>query len=124
KKTRKPDTEEVLGLWEGRFVSDSTLSPVMFRFRYYMDQGVLKCKYIFGGVLPGTSKVKFTPQHMDMFDFTGQLFHDEIGMVRNDVMVGQYCGMKSPIFDLLGRAPGFLRREPDRFCLPYLLRRV
>lgn len=124
KKTRKPETEEVLGLWEGRFISDSTLSPVMFRFRYYMDQGVLKCRYVFGGVLPGTSKVKFTPQHMDMFDFTGQLFHDEIGMVGKDVMVGQYCSMKSPLFDLLSRAPGFLRKEPDRVCLPYLLRRV
>jgi len=123
-KARKPDVEEVLGVWEGRMISDSSLSPVMFRFRYYKDQGELKCNYVFGGFLPGTSKVKFAPENMEMFDLTGQLFHDEIRMVRKDVMIGEYCSTDSPIFALLGRASGFLMKEPDKVCLPYLLRRV
>ncbi len=124
KKSRKPDVKEVLGLWEGKLISDSTLSPVQFRFRYYIDQGELKCKYIFGGILPGTSTTRFTEKEFLMFDFTGQLFHDQIRMVRKDVMVGKYCSMASPLFKTLERAAGFIMKDNDRVCLPYLLRRI
>ena len=123
-KSRRPDPDEVLGRWEGRLISDSTLSPTLFRFRYYKDQGVLKCKYIFGGVLPGTSDVLFTEDMMLMFDFTGQLLHDELRLVRKDFMVGKYCAGDSPILKLLERAPGFLMKDDSRLCLPYALRRV
>jgi hypothetical protein len=123
-KARKPDPEEVLGRWEGRLVSDSTPSPTLFRFRFYKDQSELKCKYIFGGVLPGTSDVKFTEDMMLMFDFTGQLLHDELRMVRKDFMVGKYCAPNSPIIKLMERAPGFLMKDDNRLCLPYILRRV
>ncbi|MBI3023096.1 MAG: GMC family oxidoreductase, partial [Thaumarchaeota archaeon] len=123
-KARRPGTDEVLGQWEGRLVSDSTLSPVMFRFRYYKKGGELKCDYIFGGILPGTSEIKFSQEMMLMFDFTGQLFHDEIRMVRRDLMLGRYCSMSSPLFKLLERAPSFIMKDGDRLCLPYLIRRV
>lgn len=124
KKARKPDAKEVLGIWEGKLISDSTLSPVQFRFRYYIDQGELKCKYIFGGFLPGTSTTRFSEKDLLMFDFTGQLFHDQIRIVRKDVMVGKYCSMESPIFKALGRSAGFIMKDNDRECLPYLLRRI
>ncbi len=124
KKATKPGIDEVLGIWEGKLVSDSTLSEVLFRFRYYKEQGELKCKYIFGGIMPGTSDVKFTEEMMLMFDLTGQLFHDEIRMVRKDFMVGRYCTMDSPIFKLLKKAPGFIMKDEDRVCLPYILRRI
>ncbi len=123
-KARRPDEDEVLGKWEGRLISDSAHSPVMFRFRYYNDQGQLKCDYNFAGAIPGTSTIKFTPQTMLMFDFTGQLFHDEIRMVRKDFMVGRYRTMGSPIFKLLDRAPSFLMKEGDAVSLPYTLRRI
>jgi choline dehydrogenase-like flavoprotein len=124
KKATRPDIDEVLGVWEGRLISDSTLSEVLFRFRYYKEQEELKCKYIFGGVMPGTSDVKFTEEMMLMFDFTGQLFHDEIRMVRADFMVGKYCTMDSPVFKSLEKAPGFFMKDDDRVCLPYILRRA
>lgn len=125
-KARKPSLDEVLGRWEGRLISDSSHSPVMFRFRYYKDQqGQLKCDYNFAGVLPGVSSVRFTPETMLMFDFTGQLFHDQIRMVRDDFMVGKYTTMRSEIFDLFkGRAPGFLMKDGDATALPYSLRRI
>ena len=123
-KARKPEPDEVLGIWEGRLVSDSTLSPKLFRFKYYKEQGNLKCKYIVGGVLPGTSNVFFTEEMMLMFDFSGQLLHDELRMVRKDFMVGKYCASDSPIIKLLKRAPGFIMKDDSRLCLPYVLRRV
>jgi choline dehydrogenase-like flavoprotein len=123
-KAKKPNFEEVVGKWEGRLISDSAHSPVMFRFKYYKDQGQPKCDYNFAGALPGTSTIKFTPETMLMFDFTGQLFHDEIRMVRRDFMVGRYRTMGSPIFKLLERAPSFLMKEGDALSLPYTLRRV
>lgn len=123
-KSRKPDVNEVLGKWEGRFVSDSTVSPVMFKFRYRMDQGALKCDYNFGGILPGTSSTKFSQNMMEMFDFTGNLFHDEIRMVGNDFMVGRYSSKDSPVLKLLKGVPGFIMAEGDVLSLPYTLRRV
>jgi hypothetical protein len=123
-RSRRPNDDEVLGKWEGRFVSDSAHSPVEFRFRYYKDQGQVKCDYNFAGALPGTSTIKFTHDTMLMFDFTGQLFHDEIRMVTSDFMVGKYRTMGSPIFKLFDRAPGFLMKEGDVISLPYTLRRV
>jgi len=124
KKAKRPEIDEVMGIWEGRLISDSTLSEVLFRFRYYRDQDEIKCKYIFGGIMPGTSDVKLTEDLMLMFDLTGQLFHDEIRMVRKDFMVGRYCTMDSPVFKLLMKAPGFIMKDENRMCLPYILRRV
>ncbi len=123
-KSRKPNAEEVLGKWEGRFISDSAVSPVMFRFTYLMDQGSLKCNYNFGGVLPGTSNTKFTKDMMDMFDFTGNLFHDEIRMVGPNFMVGRYSSKESPVLKLLKGIPGFIMVEGDVLSLPYMLRRI
>ncbi len=123
-KARKPTTDEVLGKWEGRFVSDSAVSPPMFRFTYVVNNGVLSCEYNFGAVLPGTSRTKFTKDMMDMFDFTGTLMHDEIRMVQEGFMVGKYVSMDSPVFKLLKNVPGFTMVEGDSFSLPYTLRRV
>ena len=124
KKAAKPDIDDVLGIWEGKLISDSIHSPVLFRFRYHKENGELKCKYIFGGIIPGASDVKFSEEMMEMFDLTGQLFHDEIRILGRDIMVGKYCTLKSPIFDLLKRAPGFTMKDNDRVCLPYILHRV
>ena len=124
RKAVSPGIDDVPGIWEGKLISDSTSTPVMFRFRYYMEKEDIKCKYLFGGILPGTSDVRFTEELMLMFDFTGQLFRDEIRMVRKDFMVGKYCIMKSPVFDLLKRAPGFIMKDDSRVCLPYVLHRV
>ncbi len=124
KKARKPRTDEVLGVWEGRLISDSALSPVLFRFRYYKDNQELKCKYIFGGFLPGTSNVRFSEEQMLMFDFTGGLLRDEIMMVRKDCMLGKYCTMDSPVFKILGSSRGFSMQDGGRQCLPYILKRM
>ena len=74
--------------------------------------------------MPGTSDVKFTEEMMFMFDLTGQLFHDEIRMLRKDFMVGKYYTMDSPVFKMLKKAPGFIIKDGERVCLPYLLRRI
>ena len=110
--------------WEGRFVSDSAVSPPMFRFTYLISQGALTCEYDFGGVLPGKSTTKFTKGMMDMFDFTGTLMHDEIRMVQDNFMVGKYVSQDSPVFRLLKDAPGFTMVEGDSVSLPYTLRRA
>lgn len=123
-KTTKPEIDDIMGIWEGKLISDSIHSPVLFKFRFQKENGHLKCKYIFGGIIPGTSKVKFTEEMMQTFDFAGQLLHNEIRMIQKDIMVGKYCTMESPIFDLLKRAPGFIMKDDSRVCMPYILRRV
>jgi hypothetical protein len=97
----------------------------MFRFRYAKDsQGNLTCHYIFGGFLPGTSKIIFDDKELSMFDFTGSLFHDEIRMLRKDTMLGKYVSMKDPVFKLFEKSQGFLMRENNEECLPYILTRI
>lgn len=124
-KCRRPDPNEVMGIWEGRLVSNSTLSPVMFRFRYAKDsQGNLTCNYIFGDFLPGTSRMKLGEKELSMFDFTGSLFHDEIRMLRKDIMLGKYVSIQDPIFKLFEKSQGFLMRDNNEECLPYLLSRI
>lgn len=123
-KTTKPEIDDIMGIWDGKLISDSIHSPVLFKFRFQKENGYLKCKYIFGGIIPGTSKVKFTEEMMQTFDFAGQLLHNEIRMIQKDIMVGKYCTMESSIFNLLKRAPGFIMKDDSRVCLPYMLRRV
>jgi len=123
-KARRPEIDEVIGIWEGKLISDATLSPVLFRFRFYKDQGELKCDYIFGGFLPGTSTTKLSEKDLLMFDFTGQLMHDELRMIRKDLMVGKYCTMDSSIIKRLGASAAFIMKDDSRECLPYLLRRI
>jgi hypothetical protein len=123
-KTTKPEIDDIMGIWEGKLISDSIHSPVLFKFRFQKENGHLKCKYIFGGIIPSTSKVKFTEEMMEMLDFAGQLHHNEIRMIRKDIMVGKYCTMESLIFNLLKRAPGFIMKDDSRICLPYILHRV
>jgi len=124
KKARRPEVDEVLGIWEGKLISDPALSPVLFRFRFYKEQEELKCRYILGGILPGTKDGRFTEDMMHMFDFAGQLSRDEIRIVRKDFMVGKHCTMGSPIFGMLKKALGFIMKDDNRICLPYVLRRV
>jgi hypothetical protein len=123
-KARRPEIDEVVGVWEGKLISDAALSPVLFRFRFYKDQGELKCDYIFGGFLPGTSTTKLSEKDLLMFDFTGQLMHDELRMVRKDLMVGKYCTMDSSVIKRLGASAAFIMKDGSRECLPYLLRRI
>jgi choline dehydrogenase-like flavoprotein len=124
-KSRRPDPEEVLGLWEGRLISDSALSPVAFRFRYSKDsQGQLTCNYVFGNFLPGTSIVKLGEKELKMFDFTGGLLHDDIRMLRKDVMLGKYESVAVSILNMLEKRMGFVMRQNDKVSLPYLLNRI
>jgi len=122
---RSPQTEEVLGRWTGRLVSDSALTPDVQVFTYTKDNfGKLQMQYVFGNLLSGISRVELTSDHMRMYDFTN--WHDEVKMVTNDFMVGKWC---SPAFQLeIGNsAPSFLHVEdvPEgkRLCLCFTLKR-
>lgn len=51
---RVPNVEEVIGKWNGKLVSDSTLTPVAQVFNYTKDNlGKLQMEYTFGGLLKG-----------------------------------------------------------------------
>jgi hypothetical protein len=56
-KARKPTLQSMVGMWDGRLVSDSTWSGPVFKFKYYFDKDgdttVLKNDYVFGNVLAG-----------------------------------------------------------------------
>jgi hypothetical protein len=108
---KAPDPNKVLGEWEGRMVSNTCLTPPLFKFIYIKDShGDLTCQYIFMYMLRGNSRIEFTQNQMEIFDFTN--FHDEIRMVRDDFMVGKYLPEEQEILNLLGdRSLGLIHFE-------------
>jgi uncharacterized protein YndB with AHSA1/START domain len=125
---RAPDPRTVPGEWEGRMVSNASLTPPLFRFWYSVDAaGKVACKWNFMSILKGTSKIELTPDELLMFDFTN--FHDEIRMIRDDAMVGRYQPKASKLLDIIGdRDLGLLHFEKtpegDRPAIYYYIRKV
>ncbi len=123
-----PDPSKVKGDWEGRMVSNASLTPPLFKFRYDVDStGRVSCKWNFMNILKGDSKIEFTQQQMLMFDFTN--FHDEIRMITDDVMVGKYAPVGQQVLNIIGdRSLGLLHfektAEGTRPCIYYYIRRV
>jgi choline dehydrogenase-like flavoprotein len=121
-----PKDSEVIGMWSGKLVSDSALTPTVQVFTYTKDNiRKLQMQYVFGGLLRGISRVTLTPEQMNMYDFTN--WHDEVKIVSDDFMVGKWC---SPWTEIpLNFAPSFLSSENDepkgrsRLCLRFTLRR-
>jgi hypothetical protein len=122
--SRAPSTSEVIGRWDGKLVSDSSLTPVTQEFNYTKDNvGKLQMQYTFGGLLRGISKVVLTPEQMNMYDFTN--WHDEVKIVKDEFMVGKWCSPWTQI--PLAFGPSFLDVEKgpkgNRFCLRFILNR-
>jgi hypothetical protein len=122
---RVPNINEVIGKWNGKLVSDSTLTPVTQVFNYTKDNlGKLQMEYTFGGLLKGISRVVLTPEQMNMYDFTN--WHDEVKAVKDNFMVGKWCSPWTKI--PLNFGPSFLDVEHgtdgDRFCLRFTLKRA
>ncbi|MEE8132477.1 MAG: hypothetical protein V3T40_02770 [Nitrososphaerales archaeon] len=121
---RAPISDEVIGRWNGKLVSDSALTPVTQVFTYTKETGKLQMEYVFGGLLRGISRVMLTPQQMNMYDFTN--WHDEVKIVTSNFMVGKWC---SPWVQIaLDFGPSFMSMEKgtqgSRFCLRFTLKRV
>jgi hypothetical protein len=118
-----PNAEEVIGKWNGKLVSDSTLTPVTQVFNYTKDNvGKLQMEYTFGALLEGISRVVLTSEQMNMYDFTN--WHDEVKTVKNDFMMGKWCSPWTKI--PLNFGPSFLSvehgTEGNRFCLRFTLK--
>jgi hypothetical protein len=123
KYARAPNVDEIIGKWNGKLVSDSTLTPVTQVFNYTKDNlGRLQMEYTFGGLLRGISRVVLTPEQMNMYDFTN--WHDEVKAVKDNFMVGKWCSpwTRTP----LTFGPSFLDveqgTEGNRFCLRFTLK--
>ena len=122
--SRGPTTDEVIGRWNGKLVSDGSLTPVTQEFNYTKDNvGKLQMQYTFGGLLRGISTVVLTSEQMNMYDFTN--WHDEVKIVKDDIMVGKWCSPWTHIPLTFG--PSFLSvengSEGSRFSLRFLLNR-
>ena len=122
--SRGPTTNEAIGKWDGKLVSDGSLTPVTQEFNYTKDNvGKLQMQYTFGGLLSGISRVVLTPEQMNMYDFTN--WHDEVKIVTDDFMVGKWCSPWTQIPLTFG--PSFLSiengSEGSRFSLRFLLNR-
>ena len=97
---RSPDVNKIMGVWEGRMISSASLTPPLFRLQYKTDQsGKVTCEWNFVRIFKGGSAIELTPEELLMFDFTN--FHDEIRMIRDDVMVGKYVLTGSKLFDVV-----------------------
>lgn len=122
--SRTPSANEVIGRWDGKLVSDSSLTPVTQEFNYTKDNmGKLQMRYTFGGLLRGISRVVLTPEQMNMYDFTN--WHDEVKIVKDDFMIGKWCSPWTKI--PLEFGPSFLSVEKgpegNRFCFRFILYR-
>jgi len=125
---KAPDLGKIIGEWEGRMVSNASLTPPLFRFWYGLDSaGKLSCRWNFMNIMKGSSKLEMTPRQLDMFDFTN--FHDEIRMIAGDAMVGRYLPKSDELLKILGdkdlglfhfeRTPG-----GDRPAIYYYIKKV
>ena len=126
---KAPSGSEVIGRWDGKLVSDSSLTPVTQEFNYTEDNaGKLQMEYTFGGLLRGISKVVLTEEQMNMYDLTN--WHDEVKIVRSDFMVGKWCSPWTqipltfgPSFLSVERGPDESSNSSSRFCLRFTLQR-
>jgi choline dehydrogenase-like flavoprotein len=130
-KTKKPTLQSMVGIWEGRLVSDSTWSDPVFRFKYYFDNKdgnttTLKNDYVFGNILAGTAIVNDKEDHVEMQDSTGGIFHDEIRQINDDILIGKYYSERNYLLRWLPPGLSFLHIDMTRpsIYLPYILRRV
>ena len=137
-KMKKPSLQSMVGIWEGRLVSDSTWSDPVFRFKYYFDNSskgdgntmtttsTMKNDYVFGNVLAGTAVVNDKEDHVEMQDETGGMFHDEIRQVNDDILIGKYYSQQNFLFRWLPTGLSFLHIDKTKpsVYLPYILRRV
>jgi choline dehydrogenase-like flavoprotein len=130
---KKPSLDSMVGVWEGRLVSDSAWTDRLFVFRYYFDQKdpgniskILKNDYLFGNVLAGTAIVSDKGDHLEMQDITRGLFHDELRQINEDIMIGKYCSERNDLLRWLPEGLSFLHvdRERSSVCLPYILKKV
>jgi hypothetical protein len=123
-RSAKPSFGAMLGLWEGRLVSDSAWSDPVFRFRYYKQGAKLLCDYVFGGSLAGTATVVDKGDRLEMDDGTG--WHDELRLVKPELVVGKYYSPENLLARWMPDGMSFL--HPDRArnsaYLPYVLRRL
>ncbi|HEY7080812.1 MAG TPA: GMC family oxidoreductase [Nitrososphaeraceae archaeon] len=137
-KMKKPTLQSMVGIWEGRLVSDSTWSDPVFRFKYYFDSGkheersttisspTLKNDYLFGNIIAGTAIVSENEVHVEMQDETGGIFHDEIRQINDDILIGKYYSQQNFLFRWLPQGLSFLhidKSKPSGY-LPYILRRI
>jgi hypothetical protein len=124
-KMKKPILKDMVGIWEGYLVSDSTWSDAVFKFRYYFDNNVFKNDYIFGGTLAGTAIVTEENDHVTMRDETS-IFHDEIRQINDNLIIGKYYSQTNDMSKWLGNGPSFIHVDNTRnsFYLPYVLKRV
>jgi uncharacterized protein YndB with AHSA1/START domain len=98
---KAPDVGALAGEWEGRMVSNASLTPPQFRFWYSVDgSGRLSCRWNYMNILKGDSRLKLTGKELEMFDFTN--FHDEIRMITDDTMIGRYLSKSEKIMNLIG----------------------
>jgi uncharacterized protein YndB with AHSA1/START domain len=125
---RVPDMAKMPGEWEGRMVSNASLTPPLFRFWYALDtSGKLSCKWNFMNILKGSSKLELKPKQLLMFDFTN--FHDEIRMITDSVMVGRYLPQSTELLNVIGnRDLGLMHFEKTvqgtRPVIYYYIKRV
>ena len=84
-----PTKDEMVGKWEGMLVSDSFVTPrsQIFDFDYNGD-GEYEMHYNFGNLLRGFSDVSPRDDIFRFDDFTQ--FHDELRMIRPDVVLGKW----------------------------------
>ena len=128
-KMKKPSFDSMLGIWEGRLVSDSAWSPPVFRFRFYYDNSqnpkIFKNDYVFGNLLAGTALLTEKEDVVEMNDVTGN-FHDEMRRISDTLIIGKYYSTPNHVLSWLPEGLTFIHIDKNRssIFLPYILRKI
>ena len=84
--SHQPTEQELLGSWEGMFVSDSSVSPRSQMFYFNCEDGIIEMKYTFANLLSGYSDATLKDRILRLDDQTP--LHDEVRMVTPNLAVG------------------------------------
>jgi hypothetical protein len=123
-----PSAARVVGEWEGNLVfltrpNVSLLNranPVVFRLTFSRQGNKLEGRYRLG-LLAGSMEPSLTDEFLRLDDFT--VFHDEIRMIDENTMIGQWVSPDLPPA-LLYALEDYIEPDRNRFGFYYILKRV
>ena len=84
----RPDQNLLEGIWQMRTIANSNHSQAVARLTFVAKPGGLEVHYQFLEILEGQSRVQYTPEQLQLYDFTP--LHDEIRMIAPGYMVGKW----------------------------------
>lgn len=124
-KSDMAETEEVLGVWDLRLVSNAAHSPPVLRLKFYKQGRDLAASFIQFGNLPEGSHIGALNQRLaQSFCLPEMLQKGSIRAIGKDLLLGILKDPKNPLFGAMLGSSSFVTKGEEGLFLPYILKRV